>query len=48
MRKQVFICSGCSQPIYEGDDVTEFFGEQYCAECVKKNTRKAVKVDDAD
>ena len=46
MREQVFICSECSRPIYEGDDVLDYMGEQLCSRCVKKHTRKAVKVDD--
>ena len=45
MREQVFVCSGCGRPIYEEESYTEFFGEQYCQRCVKKHTRKAVKVE---
>ena len=48
MRKQVFICSGCGRPIFEGECVTHLLGEQWCAQCIDKATEKAVKVDDSD
>lgn len=44
MRKQVFVCSGCSRPIYEGETVTHLLGEQWCARCIDKATEKAVKI----
>lgn len=30
----VFICSGCGCRIREGDDYWDFFGEQFCCDCV--------------
>ena len=33
---QVYICSGCGQPIYEGDDYWDIMGEQWCEECIKE------------
>lgn len=32
--KSVFVCSGCGQTIYEGDDYWDIFGEQFCEECI--------------
>ena len=34
--KAVFICSGCSHEIYEGDDYWDIMGEQFCEECIDK------------
>ena len=48
MREQVFICSGCNRPIYEGESVTHILGEQWCAQCINKATETAVKVSDSD
>ena len=39
--KSVFVCSGCGQTIYEGDDYWEFFGEQFCEECIDKARKTA-------
>lgn len=32
----VYVCSGCSQDIVDGEDVWEFLGEQFCEQCVDK------------
>lgn len=32
--KAVFICSGCGQRIFDGDDYWELMGEQWCEECI--------------
>ena len=48
MRKPVFVCSGCSQPIYEGESVAHILGEQWCARCIDKATERAVKIDETD
>lgn len=32
----VFVCSGCSHEIYEGEDYWDVFGEQFCAYCVNE------------
>ena len=34
--KAVFVCSGCSHDIYEGDDYWDIMGEQFCEECIDK------------
>ena len=44
----VFICSGCSKEIYEGDDYWDIFGEQICEDCMDKAKREAVLYDDFD
>ena len=40
----VYVCSGCSTDIVDGEDYWEFFGEQFCERCVDKarNTARAV------
>lgn len=30
----VFICSGCGDPIYDGDDYWDVMGEQWCEKCI--------------
>lgn len=30
----VFVCSGCGEPILEGDDYWEIMGEQWCECCI--------------
>ena len=30
----VFICSGCGESIYEGDDYWQIMGEQWCEICI--------------
>lgn len=43
MPKQcVYICSGCSGLIYEGDSVWHILGEQFCQECIDKAREEAV------
>lgn len=32
--KVVFICSGCSHDIYEGQHVWHIMGEQFCKRCM--------------
>lgn len=32
--KMVFICSGCGEPILEGDDYWNIMGEQWCKKCI--------------
>lgn len=32
--KLVFICSGCGDDIYEGDDYWDIMGEQFCEDCI--------------
>lgn len=39
--RSVFICSGCNQRIYEGDDYYEILGEQFCEDCIRKARRIA-------
>ncbi len=38
----VYICSGCSKEIYEGDDYWDVMGEQFCEECIDGAKREAV------
>ena len=33
---QVFICSGCGEPILEGENYWDIMGEQWCQECIDK------------
>jgi hypothetical protein len=30
----VYICSGCGEPIYDGQDVWHIMGEQWCEHCI--------------
>ena len=30
----VFVCSGCGDDIYDGDDYWDILGEQFCERCV--------------
>ena len=32
--KTVFVCSGCSGDIYEGEDYWDIMGEQFCEHCM--------------
>ena len=41
----VYLCSGCSTEIMDGEDVWEFLGEQFCERCVDKARRTAEAVD---
>ena len=42
----VFICSGCSRDIYEGDDYWDIMGEQFCERCIDK-ARGVAEYDDS-
>ena len=44
--ERVFICSGCSRQIREGELYTDILGEQFCQGCVKANTLVAKLVVD--
>ena len=37
----VFICSGCGDTIYEGDDYYDVLGEQFCSECMNSSRKVA-------
>ena len=37
----VFVCSGCGDSIYDGDDYFEVMGEQWCTECMDDMRRIA-------
>ena len=37
----VFVCSGCSESIREGDYYWDIFGEQFCENCIKSAKREA-------
>lgn len=37
----VFICSGCGEDIYDGEDVYQILGEQYCERCIEESARIA-------
>lgn len=43
----VFLCSGCSHYIFEGESVWHIMGEQYCCRCIRK-ARKEAFLDEAD
>lgn len=45
-RKHVFICSGCGESIYEGDDYWEYFGEQFCKYCNDYHHQIAEAIDE--
>ena len=38
----VFICSGCGDFIYDGDDYVDLLGEQWCMECIDDCKKVAV------
>ena len=38
----VFVCSGCSGKIREGDDYWDILGEQFCESCVDDAKKEAV------
>ena len=44
----VFICSGCGQDIYEGEDVYHILGEQFCERCINEAREEAVYDDDEE
>ena len=37
----VYVCSGCGHDIYEGEDVYDIFGEQFCERCIEESARFA-------
>lgn len=37
----VFICSGCGDPIFDGEDYWDIMGEQWCANCIDSSRRIA-------
>ena len=37
----VFVCSGCGDFIYDGDDYYEVLGEQWCENCMNDMRRVA-------
>lgn len=39
--KQVFVCSGCGQPIYEGSEYYDILGEQFCETCIDEARKEA-------
>lgn len=41
----VYVCSGCSHEIKDGEYVWEFVGEQFCEVCVDKARRIARAVE---
>lgn len=41
----VYVCSGCSHDIVDGEYVWEFLGEQFCELCVDKARRTARAVE---
>lgn len=38
----VYVCSGCGDSILDGDYYWDFFGEQYCEECIRSERKEAV------
>jgi hypothetical protein len=44
----VFICSGCGQDIYEGEDVYHILGEQFCERCINESRQEAMYEFDED
>lgn len=32
----VFICSGCGENIYDGDEYFDIMGEQFCESCMRE------------
>ena len=39
--RTVFVCSGCDQDIYEGDNVFHIMGEQFCETCIQNAKEEA-------
>ena len=37
----VYVCSGCSRDIYDGEDYWDILGEQFCENCVFDARRTA-------
>lgn len=40
--QSVFVCSGCGDNIYDGDDYWDVMGEQWCKECIESMKGVAV------
>lgn len=40
----VYICSGCGESIYDGEDVWHIMGEQFCEICIN-NAREVAQYD---
>ena len=40
----VFVCSGCSKEIVDGEDYWDIMGEQWCEKCVD-NARRTAEYD---
>ena len=38
----VFVCSGCGDLIYDGENYWEIMGEQWCEECIEEAKKEAV------
>ena len=38
----VFVCSGCGQMIYDGEDYWDILGEQFCESCIDRARKEAV------
>ena len=39
---RVFVCSGCGDDIYDGDDYWDIMGEQWCSNCIEESKKVAV------
>lgn len=37
----VFICSGCGNNIYDGEDYWDIMGEQFCKNCIEDSRKEA-------
>ena len=37
----VYVCSGCSKEIMDGEDYWEIMGEQWCEDCIDKARQTA-------
>ena len=40
--RAVFVCSGCSHDIYEGEYVWHILGEQFCNKCIRAAREAAI------
>lgn len=47
-KRAVFVCSGCGDDIHEGEKYLDIFNEQFCMNCVERNTETAVWVDETE
>ena len=41
----VYVCSGCSKEIMDGEDYWEIMGEQWCEDCIDKARQTARAVE---